>query len=314
MSGAAPEPSGEGIEVGRGSVNTWECDQMGHLNVRFYVTRAMEGLVGLTAALGLAGAFRSQTEATLLLKDHHIRFLREARAGAPLIMRAGVIAMDETEARLLLLLFHAGSGELAASFQTVVVHATAREERPFPWPEATRERAGALMMAIPERARPRSLSLDPPSGRASLAEADRLGLVPLSAGAFGAQDCDAFGRVRPEHIIGRVADGVPNLAAALGDSGEPRPTSQGGAVLEYRLAYAAWPRAGDRFVVRSGLMAFDDRAQRLAHWVLDPETGAPWATSEATAVSLDLEARQIIPLTDEAKARLAGRVVAGLSL
>jgi acyl-CoA thioester hydrolase len=302
------------VEVGRGSVNTWECDQMGHLNVRFYVSRAMEGLTGLAAALGLAGAFRAQAEATLIVKDHHIRFLREARAGAPLIMRAGVIAMGECEARLLQLLIHAQSGELAASFQTTVTHATAREERPFAWSRQTLDHAQALIVDIPERATPRSLGLDPPSGTASLAEADRLDLIPLAAGAFTAADCDAFGRVSAEHIIGRVADGVPNLAAALGARAEPRPANLGGAVLEYRLAYAAWPRAGDRFVVRSGLMGFDDKAQRLAHWVLDPETGAAWATSEAVAVSLDLEARKIVPLSDEMKARLAERVTPGLSL
>jgi acyl-CoA thioester hydrolase len=61
-------------------------------------------------------------------------------------------------------------------------------------------------------------------------------------------------------------------------------------------------------------MGFDDKAQRLAHWVLDPETGAAWATSEAVAVSLDLEARKIVPLSDEMKARLAERVTPGLSL
>ena len=46
------------VEVWRGGVNTWEIDMMGHLNVRFYVARAMEGLVGAAAALGMAGAFR----------------------------------------------------------------------------------------------------------------------------------------------------------------------------------------------------------------------------------------------------------------
>ena len=32
------------IELYRGSINTWECDEMGHMNVRFYVARMMEGL------------------------------------------------------------------------------------------------------------------------------------------------------------------------------------------------------------------------------------------------------------------------------
>ncbi|MGH7022880.1 MAG: thioesterase family protein [Caulobacteraceae bacterium] len=303
-----------GVEVWRGSVNTWECDQMGHMNVRFYMARAMEGVAGLAAAMGLTAAFRPHGEATLIVKDHHIRFQREARAGDPLFMRAGVIAMGESEALILQLLFHALSGELAASFQTLAVHATAREERAFPWSADARELAKKLAMDVPERAAPRSLGLDPPSGRASVEEADRLGLIHLAAGAFAARDCDLFGRVSAERIIGCIVDGVPGLSAALGGQAGPPPANSGGAVLEYRLAYAAWPRAGDTFIVRSGLIGFDDRVQRLAHWVLDPETGAPWATSEVVAVSLDLAARKILPVTEEAKSRLAGRIIPGLSL
>lgn len=80
-----------GLEVWRGGVNTWECDALGHMNVRFYVARAMEGLVGLASALGLNGAFRERANATLLVGDHHIRFLSEARVGAPLHLVAGVL-------------------------------------------------------------------------------------------------------------------------------------------------------------------------------------------------------------------------------
>ena len=47
------------MEVWRGGVNTWECDEMGHMNVRFYVANAMEGLVGLAAALGMPEAFKT---------------------------------------------------------------------------------------------------------------------------------------------------------------------------------------------------------------------------------------------------------------
>ena len=37
-------PQGLGPVVWRGGVNTWECDEMGHMNVRFYLAKAMEGL------------------------------------------------------------------------------------------------------------------------------------------------------------------------------------------------------------------------------------------------------------------------------
>ena len=304
-----------GQEVWRGGVNTWECDEMGHMNVRFYVSRAMEGLVGFAAAMGLEGAFRASADATLVVKDHHVRFLREARASAPLHMVAGLVDFGECEARLLQLLIH-GNGELAASFQTLVAHTTARDGRPFPWSERTRGLAEDLRIDIPQRAAPRSLGLEPSAGGANLARAEAMGLITLSTGAFGAQDCDVFGRVRPELFIGRVSDGVPGLAAAFGGraAGAERPERVGGAVLEYRLAYHAWPRAGDRFEVRSGLAGFDDRAQRVAHWILDPASGEPWVTSEAIAIALDLDARKIIPIGDEDKARLATHVTPGLGL
>jgi acyl-CoA thioester hydrolase len=307
-----------GVEVWRGGVNTWECDEMGHLNVRFYVARAMEGMVGLASALGLAGAFRVHSPATLIVKGHHIRFLREALSRAPLHMVGGIVDIDDHTALFLQLLIHSTTGELAASFQTRVVHATARDERPFPWSSVTRRLAESLCMEVPERARPRSLSLAASAGTASLGEAERLGLIRLGGGAVGPVDCDVFGRMRPELFIGRVSDGVPALGAALraAESSSPadRPSGVGGAVLEYRVAYLAWPRAGDRFEIRSGLSAVGERTQNLVHWLLDPESGRAWATAEAVAISLDLEARKVIPISVEDQVRLRGRIVPGLSI
>jgi acyl-CoA thioester hydrolase len=305
-----------GLEVWRGGVNTWECDENGHMNVRFYVARAMEGVVAMASALGLPGAFRERANATLLVKDHHIRFLREAHAGAPLHMVAGVIDIGEFEARLLQLLIHSGTGELAASFQTVVAHVTARDERPFPWSAPTRRLSQTLRMDVPARAAPRSLDLAPGAGAASLAAADRLGLIRLSAGAVGAMDCDVFGRMRPEVVIGRVSDGIPALAGALraGAGASARPARVGGAVLEYRVAYGLWPRAGDRLEIRSGLAAVGERTQRVVHWMLDPQTGQAWATAEAVAVALDLDARAIIPNSPEDQAVLSARITPGLTL
>ncbi len=232
-------------------------------------------------------------------------------------MTGGVLDMGETDARLFLMLTHTRSGEIAASFQTVVSHVTAREERPFAWSDETRRAADALPVEVPARCAPRSLSLAPVESGADLAAARRLGLTELSGGAIGAQDCDAFGRMRPEVFIGRVSDGIPGFlrgeaeVAPAGADGAPK---VGGAVVEYRLLHLAWPRAGDRFEIRSGLAEVGERSQRVVHWMLDPATGRPWGSAEAVAVSLDLETRRMIPLTPEAQARARERLVPGLAL
>jgi acyl-CoA thioester hydrolase len=307
-----------GVEIWRGGVNTWDCDEMGHMNVRHYLVRAMEGLVGLAAELGLPHAFSPYANATLLVKEHHVRFLREAHAGAPLHMLGGVIEIGDSEARLLQLLVHSSTGELAATFQTTVVHATPRDGQVFPWPGIARERAETLKVEVPEQARSRSIALAPFTPTASLPRADALGLTRIGLGGLLPSDCDVFGRMRAEQFIGRVSDGIGAFIHPFRDvvveHAEPRPARTGGAVLEYRIAYLAWPGAGDRVEIRSGLIGTDARTMRVAHWLLDPATGQAWGTSEAVAVTFDLDARKVVPVSDAARTALGKHEVAGLTL
>ena len=306
-----------GVEIWRGGVNTWECDEMGHMNVRFYVVRALEGLVGLAAALGMPRAFSPTAGATLLVREQHIRFLREALAGAALHMRGWVAEMGETEARLVQVLYHA-SGEPAATFQTVVSHVTPLEGRAFPWTDEARRCAAPLTSPVPDFAAARSVDLSPVQCQASLTRADTLGLAHISSGAVLSRDCDVFGRMNAEQFIGRVSDGIPGLAGltrkAIVEAAEEPPTRVGGAVLEYRLIHLAWPRAGDRVEIRSGLASVDARTQRLVHWMVDPDLGRVWGAAEAVTVTLDLDKRKIVPVAPAAQADLNARAIKGLSL
>ncbi len=304
---------GEAVEVWRGSVATWECDAMGHLNVSFYVARSMEGLVSLAAELGMAGAFAADARATLIVREQHIRFLREARPGAPLIMTAGVVEVGETDARLLFLLRHR-DGALAASFQTVVAHATAREGRPFPWPARALERAQDLTLEVPPEAAARSLSLGPVISQASLARANALGLRRTALGAVRVADCDLFGRMRSEQMMARISDGIPHFSNGARPGVEEPAKRVGGAALEYRLIHLDWPKVGDRVELRSGASGGDARFRKLTHWLLDPESGRAWGVAEAIAVSFDLDTRKIVTLSDEALAEANARVVKGLTL
>jgi acyl-CoA thioester hydrolase len=302
------------IEVWRGGVAAWESDSMGHLNVAFYVAKSIEALAGLAAELGMPRVFAPSAEATLVVREQHIRVLKEARPGAALSMAGGVLEFGEADARLLFLLHH-HDGALAAAIQTVVAHVTAGEARPFPWPDRIRARAERLATDVPAGMGPRSIGLDPVKTQASLARADALGLRRTGLGVVGVADCDAFGRLRTEGFMHRLSDAIPNLFAGRRpgnvDDGPPK---IGGAAVEYRLLHHAWPRAGDRLELRSGSAGGDARIRRLVHWMLDPDTGRPWASAEAIAVSFDLATRKLITLSDDELARVEADAVAGLGL
>jgi acyl-CoA thioester hydrolase len=276
---------------------------MGHMNVRFYLAAANEGLANLAALMGMPRAFTPGASSTLLLREHHVRFLKDARAGAGLFMTGGVVAMGESDATLVQLLFHV-TGEPAAAITAKVAHVTPRDMRPFPWTQTTRRLAPALTIQPPDFALPRSIPTDPVVTAASLEVADALGLLRGSTGAVTPADCDVFGRVLPEQVLARIYASVGNIlrdsqAAVL--KAEPDLEGRlGGAAVEYRAVYHAWPGAGERLEMRSGHRDLTPKMRRVIHWLLDPTSGRPWATAEMVSLFLDLKARRSLTLSDHA--------------
>jgi len=304
------------VEVWRGGVNAWECDEMGHMNVRFYLARASEGLAGLARVLGQPHAAAPHAASTLIVREHHVRFLREARAGAPLHMSAGVVELGEAGATVLFSLTHSLSGEPCAAFLTRLEHASAVEGRAFSWPERARAAAERLRVQVPEHARPRGLTSGPIGAGASMEAADRLVLTCISRGVLGPDDCDVFGRMRPDQFAGRISDGIPVLLAPVREivaaNAPEHPARVGGAVLEYRIVYLASARVGDHFEVRSGFTRFGEKTEQVTHWMLDPVGGGAWAVGQAVVINFDLDARRAIPITAAAHAALQPLVKPGL--
>jgi acyl-CoA thioester hydrolase len=151
----------DGIEVWSGGVNTWECDEMGHLNVRFWVTKAMEGLGAFVAELGLPRALAPEAETTFLVQEHHIRFLKEARAGAALWMSGAVVELGEDWAQLALVIRHP-DGTPGATFQTRVLHVATSDLSARPWPQRVRDRSVGMMGSVPPFAAARSVGATGP--------------------------------------------------------------------------------------------------------------------------------------------------------
>jgi acyl-CoA thioester hydrolase len=271
----------------------------------------MEGLALLAAQLGMPHAFRRDARATLLPLDQHIRFLKEARPGAPLTMSGGVVSFAECEAVVYMELRH-GDATPCATFRTRLAHVQAGTLRPFPWAQRTRQAAAGLQCAVPAHGAARSVDIEAPAQGASVALAERLGVEAIGRGAVRPEECDSFGRMRPELFIGRVSDAVPNLLAAWREEVARAATAQdgadrqaGAAVLEYRLAYHAWPEAGDLVETRSAITEVGEKTKRLVHWVLDPVSGKAWCTAEAVAVTFDLITRKTIPIPDGQRRALA---------
>jgi len=304
----------------QGSANTWEYDEMGHLNVRFHVERAFLGLSILAQQAGMARAFTAEAGSTLTATDLHIRFLKEARPGAPLTMRGGVVEVGESDAVIYVELRHI-DGTVSSTCRMRVAHAEPRTLAPFPWSRKTLEAFAKLMCAVPAHGAARSIDLTRTPAAISLKRADDLGVMRTGRSMIQPAECDALGRMRGEMFIARVSDAVPWLltdwrieAAAAAKAADGVERQPGGAAVEFRIAIRKLPRAGDHIEVRSAISEVMPKANRIVHWLLDPTTGEGWASVEAIALSLDLISRKAFFAPDHMREKLAKNAIGAMTV
>jgi len=295
-----------GTELWRGGVNAWECDEMGHMNTRFYLARCMEAVAVLFAKAGIPRAVASSL---VRPEETHIRFHREAHAANSLHITGGFSRLGDDDADAVFLLHHSLTGVLAASFRMRLQSLDGNGSRQE-WPAEFVRLASALQVEVPKEAQARSTGHEP----ISAAPRDLSAHTRIMLGSLTGTDCGPDGRMLPLKFLGAAADGVRRLTAPLREivvqHADTPPKNYGGAVLEFRLVHFDWPQLGDCIEIRSAFKGADSRVMRLEHWLLDALDGRPLGYQEVVAIVFDIDQRKIVGITEAAKAELDALVVA----
>jgi acyl-CoA thioester hydrolase len=299
------------LEVLRSSVNTWECDHMGHLNVRHYFARANDGLAVLLLELGQSPKQLLEQGLIVRARDQHIRFSRELRPGTSYTLHAGIIATEPAHLKIYEEL-RTLDGEVSARIVTEAVLLTVAAGEPVAWPAAMLAASQRFACELPPEAAPRGVTQVPTRNRPTRHECMQRGLVGAYLGPLLQEDCDANGVMRESACMGRVADGIGHFFRSL--QGGQRPAGVGGAAVEYRFVFHAWPRRSDIVEVRSGLIGVGNKTLQMAHFIFDAETGLCVSSAEAVAVWFDLAARKALAIPADARAQIESRVITGLEL
>ncbi len=177
-----------------------------------------------------------------------------------------------------------------------------------------------MTCALPDHAKPRSIDINrAPSDASSARRRSKLGATRIG-GAYGERPINATpsAALRGEHIhrprLGLSAEHPArrNGGASAAEAGAQ--LEPAGAVVEARLVFRRWPRAGDLIEVHSGVAEVGDKTMRLVHWLLDPASGGAWASMEAVALTFDTVTRKAISPAPEARAAMSARVVKGLAV
>lgn len=109
------------IETHLGRVSPLECDQLGHMNVQFYVAKVSDAAWQVMASIGLTPAYiRERRRAPAAVKQE-VLYLKELLAGDLVRMESGVLEVSERKITFFHRLFNVETGQLAMKSKVYTV-------------------------------------------------------------------------------------------------------------------------------------------------------------------------------------------------
>jgi acyl-CoA thioester hydrolase len=141
------------FETARGTVHQWQCDHMGHINVRAYgeffeeASWQLYNRIGITPSLLRSGHFH------MAAVQQDTSYLKELHAGDVIAVRSGMTEVRERSMKFVHELTNEETGEVCARsvFTVVCIDSAARRARAFPADIAEKARARLVEYALPER-------------------------------------------------------------------------------------------------------------------------------------------------------------------
>jgi acyl-CoA thioester hydrolase len=118
----------------RGVVYPWQCDQMDHMNVMWYVGKFDEATWQMFAQMGLTPAYLKAHNCGMAAVRQEITYRRELRAGALISVWTGVLEVRERVIRFYHEMRDDQNGEVSAAttITGVYMDTIARKAAPFP--------------------------------------------------------------------------------------------------------------------------------------------------------------------------------------
>lgn len=268
------------VECYRGGVTIQECDAFGHLNIAYYVERFADAAHELMQRLAPGSAWRTRAVAT--------RYLTELRAGDPIAIASGIIAVDAAS----LTVGHVASNGMGGEITTVTEQV---------------------------------LTLDAPDGEAwagwraalagSVATWREERFAPVSLPEKGGPLCTGLSRVKPREsgedgrlslfgFIDRFSTAnLVNMNAAGMTSTYMRAENRGFATFETRLEiFPPAPPVGESLEIASGILELGKSSVKILH-EMKRGRGSRVARFYQAGVHFDLEARRSAALPESLRKR-----------
>ena len=281
------------IETIRDTVNSWECDENDHINVKSYAARFDIAVRSFLVQAGWQVPHRV---------GRLIRYHAELDGGEPVHGTSGMIALPDGAVGLEHRLYASqrGEGTLTATALDMLPDVSRDDLSAFDLPDAQADalpKTGALALA----------NLPDPNALNDLAVTYR-GVVQPDA--FGPALESVNGpALTDSYLVGMISDAATHAWALAGvDDPWLRERNWGRAAVQLQLTYGTRPNAGDVVFIRTGLRARSDKTISYRHHIVNGMTDELIAVADITSLMLNLDTRRAMRWPDDKLAHLDAHI------
>lgn len=132
------------ISTYRGVVYPWHCDQMGHMNVTWYVSKFDEATWNFVAAIGITPSYLREGHGVAGVQQN-ITYKRELFAGDIVEIRSRLESIREKTLVFVHEMLEAVTGELSTVCEITAVHMDRNTRKSVPLPAHVRSLAAHML-------------------------------------------------------------------------------------------------------------------------------------------------------------------------
>ena len=265
------------FETLRDTVNSWECDENDHVNVKSYAARFDSAVRSFLVEAGWQVPHRL---------GRLIRYHAELRGGEPVHATTAMVALANGHVALEHRLYasqRAGT-PLSATALDVLPNVSREDLSAFNLPEAGQDalpKSGAV--AFPPMVETDALEALTTTYRGVIAPS-----------AFGSDLESADGAMLTDgYLVGMISDAATHAWAMAGaDDAWLRAQGWGRAAVQLQVTYGARPKAGDVVTIQTGLKARSAKTISYRHHVVNRMSDEVIAIVDITSLMLNLSTRR----------------------
>ena len=287
-------------ESHRSLVFPWNCDNYGHMNVRFYFDHFDDSSFHSWPALGLSKAPFKEAGVDAVTARNTVKYFNELSAGDLFTISVAVTRVGNKSVTFSHRMVNSATDELCATMDTVEVVFDLKTRKSAPMPEALRTMLNEVAIDVEDT------PSNPPTPNANATgqwhETHRSLVFPWR--------CDHYGHFNARWYAHHFDDGGFHLFAMAGvDVSGLLARNIALVTAQTEINYRQEMHPGTLFVIRSGFSHIGSKSARHIHRLFNAQTNELHATMEGVDVAFDMKSRKAIVIPDDARTAIEANLV-----